>query len=379
MPFLSSPLWLASFFSLFFFAWGIFLPFWALWLEGEGLTAGQIGLVLGTGLFLRCIASLLIVPRVKKESQLLPVIRYLCFLTLACFAVFLFLQGFVLLALGTLLANFIISPLMPLGDALASKWVSQIRLDYGKVRLWGSVSFIVSSSIMGGLITRFDHNIILYAMLASLLALVLMSLIKPATLPKDTQVQNTVRTPLWQVLKKPSVIRFIIITSCIQGSHAAYYSFSSIYWKSVGYSETSIGYLWGFSVLAEVCFMAFASKWFGQWRASQLFLLAAVGVAVRWSLLASTTEISVIVLAQAMHAITFAAAQIAAIRYISEEASAEYAIQLQALYAAIALGLTTAVLTLMSGYFYPTWQANIFWLMAVLALPVFYLARQRQI
>ena len=70
MPFLSSPLWLASFFSLFFFAWGIFLPFWALWLEGEGLTAGQIGLVLGTGLFLRCIASLLIVPRVKKESQL---------------------------------------------------------------------------------------------------------------------------------------------------------------------------------------------------------------------------------------------------------------------------------------------------------------------
>ncbi|MFO6423095.1 3-phenylpropionate MFS transporter [Motilimonas sp. KMU-193] len=379
MPFLSSPLWLAGFFSLFFFAWGIFLPFWALWLEGEGLTPGQIGLVLGAGLLLRCFASLLIVPRVKKESQLLPAIRYLCFFTLACFALFLFLQGFILLALGTLLANFIISPLMPLGDALASKWVSQIRLDYGKVRLWGSVSFIISSSILGGLITRFDHSIILYAMLASLLALVLMTWFKPVTLPQDTLSQSSVSLPLWQVLKQPSVVRFIVITSCIQGSHAAYYSFSSIYWKSVGYSETTIGYLWGGSVLAEVCLMAIASKWFGRWRASQLFMLAGVGVALRWSMLAFTSELALVVFAQSLHAITFAAAQIAAIRYISEEAPPQFAIQLQALYSAIALGLVTAILTWVSGYLYPSWQGQVFWLMAIFALPVFWLTRRRQI
>lgn len=363
--------WLATFFASFFFCWGVFLPFWPLWLEQEGLNASQVGIVLGIALFLRCLSSLWLVNRVKQESLLLPAIRSLCLLTLAIFSLFLWFKGFVWLALLTLLANFVIAPLIPLGDAVATRWVKQIELDYGKVRLWGSVSFIVAAIATGWLSEQYGHQVILYALLMALVFTFAVALMKPHPMPTDSQQTNSARASLWQVCRQPNLWQFLLVTSCIQGSHGAYYTYSAIYWQSAGISETVIGYLWAFAVVAEVCLMANAKRWFASVTLPRLFILAAVGAVLRWSALAVSTDVTLLFLSQALHALTFALAQIAAIRFIAEKAPAAYSIQLQALYSALALGLAIALATLVSSSLYQTWQGNVFWLMAAMALPVF--------
>ena len=45
--------WLALFFGAFYFVYGAYLPFWSLWLEGIGVSAEQIGLLLGVGMAIR--------------------------------------------------------------------------------------------------------------------------------------------------------------------------------------------------------------------------------------------------------------------------------------------------------------------------------------
>lgn len=81
---LQSTRWLALGYFTYFFSYGIFLPFWSVWLKGIGLTPETIGLLLGAGLVARFLGSLLIAPRVSDPSRLISALRVLALLTLLC-------------------------------------------------------------------------------------------------------------------------------------------------------------------------------------------------------------------------------------------------------------------------------------------------------
>ncbi len=79
---LHSTRWLALSYFTYFFSYGIFLPFWSVWLAGNGLTPETIGILLGAGLVARFLGSLLIAPRVSDPSRLIAALRVLALLTL---------------------------------------------------------------------------------------------------------------------------------------------------------------------------------------------------------------------------------------------------------------------------------------------------------
>ena len=45
---------------------------------------------------------------------------------------------------------------------------------------------------------------------------------------------------------------FVATASALQASHQVYYGFGSLYWRSLGFSETTIGWLWAEGVVAEI-------------------------------------------------------------------------------------------------------------------------------
>ncbi|UPW17225.1 3-phenylpropionate MFS transporter [Agarivorans sp. TSD2052] len=366
--------WISLYFSGLFFAWGIFLPFWALWLESEGLDPSQIGLLLGFGMLARFLGNVLLMPRIKSAKHLLPGIRWVSFASILVVASLCWLNGYFWLTLLTLAANFFIATLIPLGDAVATKWVSQLQLDYGRVRVFGSIAFIVSSTLLGIGLTYFSHSLILYATLGSLVLMWGLSLLTPAApLVDEEHDGEPVNNRLWAVLKQKHALKFIAVTALIQGSHAAYYAYSTLYWKSIGYAESTIGYLWSIGVALEMAILIFGSKWFKSWNANQMFLLAAVGGVIRWGVFGSTEFLSLMMLSQGLHALTFALTQLAAIKYIASEAPKSQAIPLQALYSAIALNMGTALLTFISSALYEPLGAGIFLMMAslsALAIPL---------
>ena len=115
---LQSTRWLALSYFTYFFSYGIFLPFWGVWLKGEGIAPETIGMLLGAGLVARFLGSLLIAPRVKDPSHLVSALRLLALLT--AFAVgFCFGNGWGWLMLVIAGFNLFFSPLVPLTDALA--------------------------------------------------------------------------------------------------------------------------------------------------------------------------------------------------------------------------------------------------------------------
>ena len=364
--------WLALFFGAFYFVYGAYLPFWSLWLEGIGVSAEQIGLLLGAGMAIRFAGNLVVMGQLKGAGHLLPVTRLLCVLSLLAFLGFYVSHQLWWLVVLTLVANFIYPTLMPMGEALATRMVVQAHLDYGKVRLCGSFAFIVASTLVGALVGNFGSDWVLHTMVIGLLLMLMLSALPLRPAPQELQGERA-KASLKETLKSAPVRRFLLITALLQGSHAAYYGFSAIYWKAEGYSGTIIGYLWALGVVAEICMFAADKRFLQRFGAQTLFLVGAIGCVVRWSLLGASSELWVLVLGQLLHAVTFCVSHLGAIRFMTRQLPPEQLIPTQALYAALGLGITVAALMALCGLLFEPLGGGIFFIMILVVLPVFFL------
>ncbi|HCI6274543.1 TPA: 3-phenylpropionate MFS transporter [Klebsiella pneumoniae] len=366
---LHSTRWLALSYFTYFFSYGIFLPFWSVWLAGNGLTPETIGILLGAGLVARFLGSLLIAPRVSDPSRLIAALRVLALLTLL-FALAFWAGSHVAWLLAIIIGfNLFFSPLVPLTDALANTWQKQITMDYGRVRLWGSIAFVIGSALTGKLVSLFDYRAILLMLSLGVASMLLGMLLKPSVMPQgESRQQQGAGMAAWLTLVRQSW-RFLACVCLLQGAHAAYYGFSAIYWQQAGYSASAVGYLWSLGVVAEVVIFALSKKVFRRFSARDLLLLSAVCGLIRWGLMGWTTALPGLILAQILHCGTFTVCHLAAaMRYIAARQGSEV-IRLQAVYSAVAMGGSIAIMTVFAGFLYQHLHQGVFWVMALLTLP----------
>ncbi|MDX7990685.1 3-phenylpropionate MFS transporter [Xenorhabdus littoralis] len=398
-----STFWLGLSYFTYFFSFGIFLPFWSVWLKGEGIEASMIGILLGVGLVARFIGSLVISPAVKDPSKLIKALRILSLLALFFAIGFTIDSHWVWLLVAMIGFNLFFSPLVPLSDALAGTWQKQFTFDYGKVRVWGSIAFIISSSLTGILMSSngvnfsissldfgwhisFDrlnswigsnlfgtHHIILAFLIFSVAFMLLGMMLKPSTMPAGKiKAANAHAVSFKELLLEKPVWQFLMCVTLLQAAHAGYYSFGSIYWEKAGYSSSTIGYLWSLGVVAEVVVFTFSNQLFRRWSARNLLLLSAICGVLRWGLMGTSTELYALIIIQILHCGTFTVCHLAAMRFIGARKENEI-IRLQATYSALAMGGGIAVMSIIAGFMYESIGSGIFWVMALVALPALFL------
>ena len=86
-----------------------------------------------------------------------------------------------------------------------------------------------------------------------------------------------------RALRRPAFVTFLIATGITQASHAYGYSFSAIYWKSIGIEETMIGALWSISVVAEVIMFTFFRRLFGRLHPAKVLMIGSAAAMFRWA------------------------------------------------------------------------------------------------
>ncbi|WP_058913225.1 3-phenylpropionate MFS transporter [Entomohabitans teleogrylli] len=369
---LQSTRWLALSYFTYFFSYGIFLPFWSVWLKGVGLPPETIGLLLGAGLVARFLGSLLLAPRVQDPARLVFALRLLALLALLFALAFWLGHSAIWLLLVIVGFNLFFAPLVPLTDALAGTWQRQIAMDYGRVRLWGSLAFVIGSALTGKLVSVFSSQAVLVMLSIGVMSMLLGMLLRPSVMPQgESRAQASAGWPAWRKLARENW-RFLCCVSLLQGAHAAYYSFSAIYWQGVGYSASTVGYLWSLGVVAEIVIFALSNKLFRRWSARDLLLLSGVAGIVRWGLMGWTTELPWLIAMQILHCGSFTVCHLAAMRYISARQGGEV-IRLQSVYSAVATGGGIAVMTMFSGFLYQHLSGGVFWVMSLVALPALFL------
>ncbi|MBE5252074.1 3-phenylpropionate MFS transporter [Mixta mediterraneensis] len=372
---IGSAKWLGLSYFTYFFCYGIYLPFWGVWLKGVGLEAEKIGLLLGCGMVARFVGSLLIASQVRNPSQLITALRALALMT-CLFAVGYWIgQQWLWLLLLMVGFNLFFSPLVPLSDALAATWTQQIGLAYGPVRLWGSLAFVISSALTGMLVNAYSSQAILALLTIGAISMLAGMMLSPATQPQGSERQGAADGgwDAWRVLLQARAVwRFMLCVTLLQGAHAAYYGFSAIWWQESGYSASVVGYLWSLGVVVEIVIFAWSHVLFKRWSSRDLLLLSAICSLLRWGLLGASTALPLLIVAQILHCGSFTVCHLAAMRFIAARKGTDV-IRLQSLYSALAMGGGIAIVTMICGVLFTHLQGYVFWVMALIALPALFL------
>lgn len=363
------PYWRISGFYFFYFAvLGILVPYWGLYLQEMGFSSLEIGYISALIMATKIIAPSVwgwLADRTGKRLQIVRTGSLLAFIVF--FGVFgqrdvfwlslvVFLYTFFW---NAVLAQFEVITLGHLGDN--PEW-------YSRLRLWGSIGFIVLVVLLG---IAFDHISITWLpwFLALMLgAIWLCSLSVPE--PDKVERHHDASEGLWAVLKKPTVIAFLVCCFLLQVGHGPYYTFYSIFLEDHGYSRQTIGWLWALGVFAEVVFFWFMHHLLPRFGLRLLTIVSLLFAAIRWLMIGFWVEsLSALLVAQLFHAFTFGVFHAVAIETIRRYFGHAHQGQGQALYSGLSFGAGGAVGAALSGQLWGQWEAS--WVFAIASLACF--------
>lgn len=356
---------------------GVTMPFLPPFLAGKGLGPQGVAGVLFAGSLVRFVVG----PAFGRLADWLGDGRLVlapCAAT-AGLAALLFLSAESFLTVLAVQVAFAaaMAPLGPLGEALTLASTRRAGADFGRIRSAGSAAFILGAAGAGGLATWIGYAAMPWLLGACYAAAALAAWALPrahrAPRPPVGGTGGLRSLFALHLLRRPGFGRLVAITGLVQGSHAAYYGFSSIHWARAGHSPDTIGLLWSEGVLAEVLLFFWARPLLGRLSPRALMLLAAGAGVLRWSGLAATTELWALVPLQLLHALTFGAQYMGAMRWLSAHAPPGEALSAQSLHAAVGNTGAQAMTMLVAGALYAASGPGVFLAMAgfcALALPV---------
>lgn len=211
---------------------------------------------------------------------------------------------------------------------------------YGRIRVWGSIGFILSVTVAGFVLEWGGIDDFPWVVSALLILLCVATARLPARVDAATEHQQE-DDSVWQVLRQRRVQWFFATIFFTVLGHTSLYTFLSLYLDELGYGKSTVGLVWAVSVMAEILFFWVGSKWAGRVEPARWLWWAAVLCVVRFGAIAGFGEVmAVLIAAQLLHAVTFAAQHAACTAQLGTFFPGRLRGRGQALYAVLGYGLS---------------------------------------
>jgi len=344
------PYWrLSAFYFCFFALLGALHPYWSLYLYSKGFTVSDIGILLAMPMATKIIAPNIWGWLSDFTGKRLGVIRVGAFLSCIFFLGIFFDQKFWSIALVMIGYSFFWNAILPQHEVITLSYLEKSPETYGRIRLWGSIGFIIS--VLGGGLW-FDFNDIETLPIVGLLLLIGI-FVASIFLPKPFLYKSDDRNSKAFVFfaTRPIVVVFLLVGLLVQLSHGVYYSFFSIYLESYGYNRGEIGAIWSIGVIAEVFIFLLMYRILIYFGVRKIILLCLILGVIRWLIIGYHIEsLVLLVIAQIFHAFTFGAFHAACIECVRRLFERNYQGKAQALYSSCCYGAGGAIGSYTGGF-----------------------------
>jgi PPP family 3-phenylpropionic acid transporter len=328
-------------FALFLFCYyayaGAFSTYASLYFHDRGMTVAEIGVLMSLIQVLRIFGPNLWGYVADHSERRVFVLRLTGAAALISFSGLVFGSTFAHYVAAMALLNLFTSAQGPICEALM---VSEMRGDltyYGRIRLWGSVGFIVAV-MLASFAMDWQGARALAWISAGLLACVLGAAYRLHDVPRLAHKDKP--PALLAVLRKREVIAFFASTALMVAAHTSLYAFYSLYLESQGYSKTVTGLMWSLGVVAEVLLFYFQASLFKRWSVQRLMALCFAAGILRFAMIGlGGASLLLLVAAQLLHAATFALHHSASVQTLQRWFGGALQARGQALYISIAYGV----------------------------------------
>jgi len=328
-------------FALFFFAYygyvGVFSPYASLYFADKQISATQIGILMSMMQVMRIFGPNLWGWVADHTRRRVWVLRLTSVAAACVFTGMFWGESFAYFFALLILLNLFTSAQGPLSEA---QMLSAMRGDlthYGRLRLWGSVGFIVAVMVSGQLLDTWGIT----WMPAIALALLLLVVVAAAGMREEQQGAHAEVAPSVRLLlREREVIAFFVSTFLMVAAHAALYVYYSLYLAQIGYSKTVIGLMWSLGVIAEIAFFYWQAPIFRRYGLRWLMLMSLMVGVGRFLLIGFGAEsLILLLLAQVLHAATFGVHHSASVAVLQRWFAGPLQARGQALFISVSYGL----------------------------------------
>ena len=354
----------SGFFFAYFCCFGLVLPFLPYWMVSRGLDAKEAALILSSAFLSKVFFGLgvgILADATGHKKRLIVGLSVLAFLG---FSVFLQFDTFWPMLLTWFMVGAIQTSHIPMVDGLAIATARLGKLHYSGARLWGSVAFIISSTLSGLYIAAFTIEAYPRLLLVLAALVIVFALALPDIRP---QTKTTRKLAFIELFKLPGFMVIVALGSLLQASHGALYSIGTLHWLNAGISESIVGFLWAHGVAAEVMLFAIGMWLIRKIGIKGLLWLAVIAGTLRWVTLGLSTHVGVLFSVQTFHAFTFAATHLAINQYITLKVPDQLTASAQTLYDSLALGAFMGFTITLAGSFYADIGSQVLWVMALIS------------
>jgi PPP family 3-phenylpropionic acid transporter len=339
---------LSRFYFIYYFFVGAFVPYWGLYLQSEQFSAADIGILMSLFQISRIFAPNFwgwLADHTGKRAQW---IRLTAFLGLCGFIAVFWAHGFFWMFFVMAALSLFTSSTLPLAESLTLAHLATTNGHYSRIRMWGSLGFIVAAVILGFMIDSAGIASLLWFLLIVQVSLFILSY----TLPEPTVAPHEHdHFSIWQVIKQPNVIALLVGCSLMVTAHGVLYNFYSIYLSEHGYSKGAIGLLWAVGVICEIAIFMLMPRIMARFSLKAILLTSLVLAVIRFTLIGvSVDNLWMIILAQTLHAATFGSFHAASVEVVTQFFKGRHQAKGQAIYNSVAYGVGGAIGGIAGGY-----------------------------
>ncbi|MBK5970413.1 MULTISPECIES: MFS transporter [Thiorhodovibrio] len=360
------PYWRLSGYYLFYFgALGALVPYWGLYLKSLGFSSAAIGALMAILMGTKLAAPMLWGWLADHLGKRMLLVRLSAFATCIAFVGIFWAQSLGAVAAVMLLFSFFWNAALPQMESVTFNHLGAAVNRYSRVRLWGSVGFVLTVGLLGWWIGRDGTGAIPGAVLVLFIAVWISALLVPDCAHRHHPHPVP---PVRCLLARPEIAFFLLACFLMQFSHGIYYAFYSIHLEAIGYPSVLVGGLWAFGVVAEVLVFLRMHWLLERFGARNILLTALLLAVLRWSLIGFLAPILwVQVFAQALHAATFGAFHAAAIHLVHHYFPGSIQGRGQALYNSLSFGAGGGAGSLLAGQIWEPLGAGPTFALAALA------------
>jgi PPP family 3-phenylpropionic acid transporter len=362
---------LGLFYAALLIGTGASAPYAGVWFSAHGLSGAAIGLILAAPSFGRALTGPALALWADGFKLRRSPIALIGIAVAAAYAGLALTNGFWAWMALWFVSQSLFGVCSPLADVIALRRARSEGFNYGWPRGIGSSAYILGNVAMGFVLGLTSPDAMLVWIVVAALAAAGAA---QWVLPPDPVHEGGERLAgrdrlkgLGDLLADPVFMLAIVSTGLIQASHGFYYGFSALTWKAQGLPPGMVGVLWGVGVGAEVGFLWFMDPWRRRIGPERLVVLGGAGAVVRWTCLAMSPPLWLLIPLQALHALSFTATFMGTLQLIERLAPARSASGAQTLNAVLSGGVLIGLATMASGRLFDAAGAHGYLVMSLIA------------
>ncbi len=338
----------ALFYALYWGVVGFFDPYPNVYYAQIGLNGRQIGII--GALF--PLSALLFSPIVSNLADRRGWRVRLLAATCLFFGLVVYLLGLPTTFTGILTISIFVAmartPIAPLGDSLISRMASREQLNFGAMRMWGSLTFAVLASLSGflwdqfGLKTMFPVTGLLFLLVAA----------SALTLTEERGPQSISHQPMRLIRQDPLLASLIISSMLMGASNIMGYVFSSVYMAELGGGMQMIGMFFGLPAFFEIPTLLFGTRLMRRWGDVRTIMVSFILLGTGLVGFALTTQPWVMILFGMVRGVAWGLYFISIVTIINKRTPSEMASTFLAILNAASMGIAPLIASPLAGVIY---------------------------